>query len=92
MQYGNKIMQLAEANKNRKKAEEERKKREDKWRKGQIVVGKDIQKGQENSGPKAKTQTDQALKDNKGIGKNKCGSKINKHQEGSVIAKFKMHR
>jgi hypothetical protein len=92
MQYGNKMMQLAEANKNRKKAEEEKKKREDKWRKGQIVVGKDIQKGQENSGPKAKTQTDQALKDNKGIGKNKCGSKIKKHQEGSVIAQFKMHR
>ena len=89
MQYGNKMMQLAEANKNRKEAEEERKKREDKWRKGQIVVGKDIQKGQENSGPKAKTQTDQALKDNKGIGKNKCGSKIKKHQEGSVIAQFK---
>lgn len=92
MQYGNKMIQLAEANKNRKKAEEEKKKREDKWRKGQIVVGKDIQKGQENSGPKAKTQTDQALKDNKGIGKNKCGSKIKKHQEGSVIAQFKMHR
>ena len=58
-QPGSKMMQLAEANKNRKKAEEERKKREDKWKKGQIVVGRDIQRG--NGGPNTTKQQDSAV-------------------------------
>ncbi len=58
-QSGSKMMQLAEANKNRKKAEEEKKKREDKWKKGQIVVGRDIQRG--NGGPNTTKQQDSAV-------------------------------
>ena len=54
MQSGNKMIQFVDANKERKKKEEENKKREEKWRKGQIIVGKDIQRG--NGGPDAKVQ------------------------------------
>jgi len=58
-QPGSKMMQLAEANKERKKKEAEEKKREEKWRKGQIVIGKDIQRG--NGGPNTTKQQDSAV-------------------------------
>ena len=47
-QPGSKMMQLAEANKERKKKEAEEKEKEDKWKNGRVIVGRDIQRGSGN--------------------------------------------
>ena len=62
---------------------------EDKWKKGQVVVGKDLQRGQENSGLKAKVQDNAVPKedipsyDKKKIKKD-CGG-------SSIVSQFKKH-
>ena len=55
--------------------------------KEQDIVGKTLERGSENSGPKAKGPVDGALADNKGLGKNECGGKVKKKAGGSKINK-----
>lgn len=57
-QSGSKMMQLVEANKKRKAEEDKKKAFEEKWKKGQIIIGKDIQKGDK---PTKKAQQDSAV-------------------------------
>lgn len=93
-QEGNSITRLADAtgsNGGFKKAQEskqsielknKKKDFETRWEKGHVRVGKDLQKGTNNV----------SKKEREDVTKDKCGSKIKKHQEGSVIAQFKMRR
>ena len=80
MQFGSKMMQLTEANKKRKAEEKKKKDLEDKWRRGTIIVGKDIARGQEDSGPRARVQ-DNAVP-NEDIPSH---DKVKKHNNGGSL-------
>ena len=72
----------AQQAKQKQEAENKKKELDARFKKRQIRVGKDIQKGANNV----------TKKEREDVTKDKCGSKIKKHQEGSVIAQFKKHR
>ena len=55
---------------------------EDRYKKGQVRVGKDLSRGTNNV----------TKEERRDVTKEKCGSKIKKHQNGSVIAQFKADR
>lgn len=102
---GDKLARIADATgsqdgfKKAKKDAERLKKEsfENKWKKGQIIVGKDLERGQENAGPKAKVQDSAVPKedipshDKKKVSTKQKGSKLQK-KDGkvySVVDKFK---
>lgn len=64
------------------KKEDKKKDFENKWKKNQVVVGKDLKKGTNNV----------TKKEREDVTKDKKGSKINKNCGGSAVAKFKAHR
>ena len=64
------------------KKEDKKKDFENKWKKNQVVVGKDLKKGNNNV----------TKKEREDVTKDKKGSKINKNCGGSAIAKFKAAR
>ena len=72
----------AQQAKQKQEVENKKKELDTRFKKGQVRVGKDIQKGTNNV----------TKKEREDVTKDKCGSKIKKHQEGSVIAQFKAHR
>lgn len=72
----------AQQAKQKQEAESRKKELDARFKKGQVRVGKDIQKGTNNV----------TKKEREDVTKDKCGSKIKKHQEGSVIAQFKAYR
>ena len=72
----------AQQAKQKQEAENKKKELDARFKKGQVRVGKDIQKGTNNV----------TKKEREDVTKDKCGSKIKKHQEGSIIAQFKAHR
>lgn len=89
MQSGSRMMQLAEANKERKKKEAGKKALERKWKEGEIIVGKDIQRGQKDAGPQAKVQDNavpnEDIPSHDKKKKEKCGGKVNKHSDGGSL-------
>ena len=87
MEPGDKIMLLTEANKKRKAEEARKKELEKKWKEGRVIVGKDISRGNKNSGPNAK-EDEPVISEkgfNRGINKNCKGSTIKKHQTGGSL-------